>query len=815
MRQARAKTSLLFFAACLTAATVERARGDDARLPVLPISLQVADSPPKKPPTDSKIPEASDEMNLPKIAPPSEVPRGSTPPPEASTLSSGSGESLVSQVAQRTLATSAAKQANPAAPSAVVAPTASTAGTGEVLQQAASVSLRRTSAINLDARIRAFNSAQLNAVAGGINQVKTRVDIDSLFSQIDSGVVSAITVLDGPYSALYGPGFGFLVADLKRPTRFECPQAAGATVFGYESNGSQLMWRDETEFGGPTWGFLSSFGQRVGNDYTPGGETFRIPSSYNQWDGMGAFSLDVAPFRTLDVFYLHNEQNNVELPGVAYDVRQSTNHQFNVRYSAWECDRVERLVLQAWGTQTRYRGDNFASSKQSTWWGHFIGVPFGPYNNEDDGFLSGLLTDGGLDTYGVRGYFKLGDPETWELIAGADWRLERLFYNETDYDPEGNIAFGGNVFGIPRSSTSSVGAFFNLTGKLDPALTVTTGGRVDAWRAGFADDDPVVTVGDPAVFPPSSIVGTNQPDEFLGMGHLTFKRHVSEVVSTSIGAAYAMRPPSLAELYSDQPWVPLVRFGNAYSIGDSNLDPERMLQIDLGARGEWESLTLGIRGFAASVDDYILYRTFAPGDAPNDSFAGNGPAALGRRLGAVDITDDTQGSYQYVNLSRATLLGGDLTAEWRVEPWCTLSGSLAYVRGINEDPVNVQADGTSTSKSSEGLPGIAPLTGVVGVRFFEPETERFGIELAGRLVARQDHLAESLGELSTPGYTVWNVRAWAKVNDNLTISSAVRNIFNADYTQHGSLALANPTTGAFFFVPEPGVSWTTSVEVKY
>ena len=88
------------------------------------------------------------------------------------------------------------------------------ATTGELLEKSGSVNVRRTSAINMDALVRGYNSQQTVAVANGMNHLKTRVDIDSLFSQVNPGIVQDITVIDGPYSSLYGPGFAFLVADL-------------------------------------------------------------------------------------------------------------------------------------------------------------------------------------------------------------------------------------------------------------------------------------------------------------------------------------------------------------------------------------------------------------------------------------------------------------------------------------------------------------------------------------------------------------------------------------------------------------------------
>jgi len=70
--------------------------------------------------------------------------------------------------------------------------------TGELLDKAASVNTRRVSALNLDTTVRGYQARQIGATANGMPQLKSRVDIDTLFSQIDPGIVDFITVVDAP-----------------------------------------------------------------------------------------------------------------------------------------------------------------------------------------------------------------------------------------------------------------------------------------------------------------------------------------------------------------------------------------------------------------------------------------------------------------------------------------------------------------------------------------------------------------------------------------------------------------------------------------
>jgi hypothetical protein len=99
---------------------------------------------------------------------------------------------------------------------------------------------------------------------------------------IDPGVVQDITVIDGPYTSLYGPGFAFMAADLLSAPRFDVPQTRLSTNFVYGSNAQALYNRDNVLTGGKDWGACISYGLRDGNDYRTGG-----PDGYTTFAGRG------------------------------------------------------------------------------------------------------------------------------------------------------------------------------------------------------------------------------------------------------------------------------------------------------------------------------------------------------------------------------------------------------------------------------------------------------------------------------------------------------------------------------------------------
>lgn len=700
--------------------------------------------------------------------------------------------------------------------------------TGELAKELPGVTTRRTSAINLDPRIRGYHSSQVNSTANGMNELKTRVDIDSAFSQIDPGIVHQLSAIDGPYTPLYGPGFAFLMADLYPALTYRNGfEAHTSPHFAYGTNGQTLYFRDSVWGGGGNWGTYLSYGVRQGNDYRAGGETPEwIPASYQKWDGYAAFRFDLTPYSRIEFNQLRTEMNDVELPGVVYDLNYSGNDQFNLRYVIQDDPRgPEQLVVQSWFHQTRYYGDSLRASKQRSLYHDFFTLPA-----YDDAPVN-TLGQGQSRSYGARLLRTFGEAEQPQWTVGVDWRRYEQRYLERNFNDQGSVIFDGNYFGIPGSTMDDFGVLSCLTVPLTERLEVSVGGRVDQAISSLNAADPVITqVDDPAAYYYEP--GFDEPQYTLGMAYLTGKYKLTPEFSLNAGTAFAMRAPDLAELYSDEPYVPLARVGNSYAIGLSSLEPEKDLQIDFGIEYHQKPLRYGVRGFHATVWDYIMPVAAWTEPTPPDFIAA--PRVLGRNFSAFppqyrtdlgtanENADTVQAGYQYVNLDRATLVGGDLYAEYWLTDWFSLYGNMAYVRGTNQHPVAFLSDPSQDSRQgtlmplggTEGLPGIYPLTGLAAIRLREPLHDKWGVEFSSRMTARQTHVAASISELPTGGFAVFDLQGYYAFREHVRFTLAVTNLLNKDYTEHGSLVLIGPA-GLPTFVREPGTSVLMGVEGRF
>ena len=349
---------------------------------------------------------------------------------------------------------------NLTAPSSMLTPSEGEAKnvttTSQLIQDLPSVTNRRISGLNVDASVRGYDTAQINASANGMPERRTVQDVDSLFSQIDPGLIENMTVIDGPYSSLYGPGFAFLTGAWTPPPRYEQgPESHLSSCFEYGSNGQTLYTRDNVTAGSQNWGVVYSYGFRVGNDYRSGGSNgFLVPSSYQKWDSLLSSSFDTGHGSRIEFDCLRNEMNNVLLPGVVFDLNNSVNNQFNLRYVVQaDPNGPEQFVLQTWYHDTSWNGDASREEKQQSMYYQFVTLPF--YTGYSDYPVDSVGT-GTNTSVGVRALRTFGEADAPQWTVGADWRRYQTRYQDTELDALGDVAFDGNLFGVPRSRMDDV-----------------------------------------------------------------------------------------------------------------------------------------------------------------------------------------------------------------------------------------------------------------------------------------------------------------------------------------------------------------------
>jgi len=290
--------------------------------------------------------------------------------------------------------------------------------------------------------------------------------------------------------------------------------------------------------------------------------------------------------------------------------------------------------------------------------------------------------------------------EKGHLAVGTDLIYLNQELNEIDfYLPDPN----DNNFPIPRSDSLDLGLYVERVKQVHEDLLVTAGARVD----GVFTDSRDIVEGVP--LPLSQIEGAPLDNEFfLGSAYMTANRNLVGGWKGSAGMGFAMRPPTLTEMYAEYTYIGSLQRGFTFLDGDVLLDPERLYQVDLGLEYQSEDVRFGVHGHHAWIEDYITYDLFDPAGTID-----------GFQQGAV-----------FVNTDLATLTGFETYGQVDLSKMLSLFGVVTYLDGRDRSRLDPSRHSGTTSRSGnatvedESLPGIAPMEARLGVLIQDPSPER-------------------------------------------------------------------------------------------
>ncbi len=664
---------------------------------------------------------------------------------------------------------------------------------------APSIRVQPRTPISNDPRVRGSRTGRL--LASGSYWAPARMDLDTLLSKIDSRIIQDVVVVKGPYAVNLGPGFTFIDFQLANSPRFACgPEYHGLSSLEWKMNGDQWYGRQTVAGGSDNWGFRIGYGQRAGNDYDTGSSSYddagSIPTSYNSMDLDAAVGFDLVDDSRLEFHYLYQGQQNVEYPGLVFDINALVTNGFEVSYEQWDQPGFDHLAIEGWYNRTGFGGDTSRPGKN-----HQIPAIREDFNLEPDQYL---VTDVDGMSAGYRASVTWGEQGCPQLTLGTD--LIRVGEQLNDIVPERDMTFDivippgiiipidvtlpAQNFPVPRSRSTDVGLFAEYERPTADNWTFRTGARFDAIVTDARNHVPGmgnIQPGLPPVLnevPLSELKQAELAQQFYPWAVFGVAEYeVNSCCVLNAGAGYAMRPPLLTELYAAGPFIGVLQPGFTFVEGDPELASERMVQLDLGGRLDLGTTRMTVSGFYAWVQDYITYDyigvPFEPGIEPSQNFL---PVA-------------------FVNTDLATLGGFELAAEHDANDWLTGFALMSYVAGrdhtrtdpsrvatIIRDSLNMPAGiprSLNADIESEALPNIPPLEARVGVRLHDPSTDPgWVVEVEARMVDRQDHVARTLFEEPTAGYTVLNVRGYWRPYSDLTLFTGVENFTDRFYREH-------------------------------
>jgi hemoglobin/transferrin/lactoferrin receptor protein len=350
--------------------------------------------------------------------------------------------------------------------------------------------------------------------------------------------------------------------------------------------------------------------------------------------------------------------------------------------------------------------------------------------------------------------FTRSDVDSWGLNAksSADFTSQHVtfgldFYQDSLHDQTTEVSpFGTSTdVAVPDSDQRGYGIYAQDEITLSPRFQLALGARGDRYT--FVSQDDPRYQGTPL-----------DVDETAGSGNVSARYQVTKNVALTALVGRGFRAPNIQE----RSFFGLATQPDTFILQNPNLKSETSLNYEIGFKVRYARYSGGFNVYQNNVNDFIGL-----------AFLGPDPEGSGLELA------------QFQNTERATIRGAEFQLESYLTDSWTAFGNLTYTHGTDD-------------KTGDPLPLIAPVKGVLGVRYQQP---RWWGELNTRLVARQDQVPPGYEE--TPGFAVIDVHGGYAFNMGLTLQAAVENIGNVAYHEPFNVRL------------EPGRNVKLSVGYKF
>lgn len=702
---------------------------------------------------------------------------------------------------------------------------------GELLTKSSSttgVEIQQRNGIMSDPRVRGYRVGQLVTIGDGAFYFPARQDLDTAVSKFDSYSVANVGIFRGPYTSMLGSGFAFFDVSTLNSPRYNCGfEVHGRSALTFQTNGNRWDALQSVEMGDRDWGLRLNYNYLQGNGYDAG-DGSQISTGYLSNNVSLALGFDLSEKSTLELKILNVNQSGLQFPGLYFDIRNLETQAYNVRYTFNDKCNFDKFTLDAWYNQTSATGDTTNAAKQA-FVRKLLGVSFNPdeVNSQNAALipadqLTNQFTDQSTTSFSNQsiGYRAAiwwgGGKNTPTLVVGTDLSvlgqnlIENINFTQTaGYNQNTGELIDPNAVPpspnapptytqtqtIPNAKLVNPGLFVETALPFSELLTVRAGGRLDWVNTssgnrlitgnvslagpgtqlipGIGPDDPSTL--NPQIYSVGPDQSVDDRTFMLFSGFLSSDWRVNENTIFTAGYAHAMRAPTLTELYASGPFVGMLQQGTNRLIGDANLKPETLDQIDLSLKYSNEYFRGSISGFYAFVQNYITFDQ--------------------------NVSSPGINQIVFTNTDLATLAGTEIYGQIETTRMTTIFGSASFVQGTDmshrdnrrpdiiassrrNDPTTQQY-----STSTEALPQIPPFEFRYGLRFHEAvnmatTAPKWSIEFAGRTAMSQNYVAASLNEQPTPGFTTFNVRAYWQASQGVLLTTGVENLTNAFYREH-------------------------------
>ena len=613
----------------------------------------------------------------------------------------------------------------------------------------------------IDPSFRASQYEQLNVqFDGGTKAMHACPNrMDPITTHVIPEEIEKIEVIKGPYSVRYGATFGGIINLVAKKPDINDYGLSGSTHAGYESNGNSLVAMVRLQQATEKYDIVGNIGYRDFGNYEDG-DGLEIPSSFRSLDYGLRVGYNITKNQRLQAHWRQSFGRNVLHAGLPMDTDEDNSFILSLDY---ELNGLKGIVKSIDAKAYYSYVDHIMSN-----------------TNRPTFMMVDALSTIDATTLGGKLELTLKPNDNLTMYTGVDvlhiardGQRTRLVKRNMMGALPTPIEFTDKVW--QDSYINDIGFFVENKYVLNSNTILTAGARYDLVSSEIKDPEADFI----ALYPDLDKRTEHNVSATASIKHMPSDQFMLE-------AAYGrgVRSANMIERVINHFNVGQ----DAYEyIGNPYLDAEVNNQFEIGFKGKIP-LALESNFFKYGTSFYYsFYENYIVAVIDESQTRKYMP------------TQEPVNPKVYRNLDKAYKTGFEIYAGLDFLKGFNFTTELAYVYAKNKD-------------LNESLPLSPPLTTRLKLGY---EKESFWVNVDYTITSKQENIALSFGETSTPGYETMDVRLGVVPLKNLTLGVAVFNMFDETYSNHLNFAFNNQADFNRVPINDPGRNFSAFAQYKF
>jgi len=652
---------------------------------------------------------------------------------------------------------------------------------GEILRTLPNIGGVRRGGAVLDPVIRGFKFSQLQVYIDGLYQIEGGCPnrMDPTISRVDGHDIERIEVVKGPFALRYGPGFGGTIKLITHQAEFFNEKKISYNLHGFTEFSPNLGKREHIRLNVGNhrnaltlYGGVTDYGNFIDGNQNP------LQMQVYKYNAGFKFAHRFENNQQLQLSINTTQGRDVLFAALPMDERKDNTWFGSIEYSFQLPLRLENHVkLALYNASVEHVMDNYQRSISDTVVA--ISTVF-------------------AQTRGGKLQFQINTSKHSELLSGIDIQT---------IQKDGNRV-RTMIMQAPLQNNTIPKAVDNLWNE----AVITNSGVFTEWNTVLnrhrfflvARTDLNIAYSEDMLIthPQQGEIFTLLKDS-LNSNFLNFSfgggyyYQFSKDISAGIALGRGIRSPDMLERFIIL--LP-VGFDRYDYLGNPQLQPEKNNEVDVNIR--YEKASIGAAEFTvfySYVQHFITGQRIPP--------AVQKPLSLG-----------VLGVKQFYNADYAKFAGFEFAYATPLQYRLVFSANAAYTMGTMgkasksiidpTQPIGQQVTG-DTLLLNDPMNEIPPFEANFSLQFHVFD-RKLSVRLSSRMIASQQRVSQAFYEEKTPGVILFNASARYQLNENVSFSAGVHNIFDEYYYEHLNRRMIGSSNKIF----EPGRRFYVNAIIK-